>query len=568
MEGMPAHSFKWAVQHLLFPLQHLPKDSATNRYRDKHEQRKQFELRRGPSSAVAMIPRLDWWDHTNPYPEGPERTFMRYTQSPDAEYCPYSGYEMVSVWIGAYQNQGQAPNLTIPSHGGVTRHLASTFNNTKSAGWTITSTVGYKEAWDLGAFWQYFVGQNRSLAQASRPRIVPTFLDASQIRKPPCVFSEPGHGQESIPWRISTAFGLYLTEALARVQSTFLNGTVLCHTNTTGQENVYILGNINANDPRWWPQDMSFTDFAHEQGWAEIKFTVSRYGYGWGFRGLPIKLAAVVLGLQALLGLTHIGFITIGGWSAKSWSTMGEMLILAINSTKLLGQCKTLRPHAPCSSNAQPIYVCNPTGHFLGVIGKVLTPSKAGSSTGPIVDAVERKDFDRSSFNHENAFAINTLRHFEIIFREEHGSFKTFTNNAARMDSVAVEVVHNALHALRTSTHMLSSSHTTQQIELAFHLKATFDGFERFLFKPVDGAGSTICVAIGVLFSITVILKNKSHDLQVQIIIESGVEPVLQALFGLLSITYRSTGILAVLQEFSEWELNPCEFWRTSIDLG
>ncbi|KAL8781853.1 MAG: hypothetical protein Q9213_005828 [Squamulea squamosa] len=488
----------------------------------------------GPSSAVALIPRLDWWDHTNPYPEGPERAFMRYrasdlwptsitkdlihpgcadTESPDAEYCPYSGYKMVSEWIGAHQNQGQTPNLTIPSHGGVTRHLASTFNNTKSAGWTIASTVGYKEAWDLGAFWQYVVGQNRSLAQPSRPRIAPTFLDASQIRKPvvqvecaahyswspldfelphqlltdpddlfsntepwsiqastirsqagfhnlfpnvtigeqvhtqqlptaftwidtswlvngpsigavfaintpngsialmpcsvaaywtptsifldpkselviqednsnpledillwqrlsiasdwaatmnpkftndnglettyiqhmmerynnnsssPVVFSEPGHGQESIPWRISTALGLYLTEALARVQSTFWNGTVLCHTNATGQENVYILGNLNANDPQWWPEDMSFTDYAQEKGWAELKFTVRRYGYGWGFRGLPTKLAAFVLGLQALLGLIHIGFITVGGWSAKSWSTMGEMLILAINST-------------------------------------------------------------------------------------------------------------------------------------------------------------------------------------------------------------------------------------------
>ncbi|KAI4276554.1 MAG: hypothetical protein L6R38_005641 [Xanthoria sp. 2 TBL-2021] len=491
----------------------------------------------GPSSAVAMIPRLDWWDHTNAYPEGSERAFMRYrasdlwptsitkesippscadTESADAEYCPYSGYEVVSEWVGAHQNQGQVPNLTVPSHGGVTRHLASKYDD-KSAGWTITSTVGYKEAWDLGAFWQYAVGQSRSLAQPERPRIAPGFVDRTQIRKPevrvqcaayyswssrdlelpsqhlvehvvgsnnqlsntdpwliqssilrsqprfhdlfpdagdkdqkhlhqfptaftwvdtsgisngpsigavfavntpnqsvalvpcsivaywtptsifldpksemviqeetpdplkqslsglrmtiasdwadamnpnftddnglettyiqhmmerynnnsssPVIFSEPGYGQESIPWRIATALGLYLTEALARVQSTFWNGTVLCHTNVTNQENVYILANLNANDPQWWPENKTFTDYAHEQGWAELEFAVQRYGYGWGFRGVPIKLAAAVLVLQASLGLTHMGIIVFGGWNAMSWSTMGEMLVLAINSS-------------------------------------------------------------------------------------------------------------------------------------------------------------------------------------------------------------------------------------------
>ncbi|KAL8810330.1 MAG: hypothetical protein Q9200_002667 [Gallowayella weberi] len=485
----------------------------------------------GPSSAVAMIPRLDWWDHRNPYPEGPERAFMRYkpldlwpssitkelihpgcadTHSPDAEYCPYSGYEIVSEWVGAHQNQGQGPNLTIPNHGSVTRHLGTIYQGPKSEGWTVSSTVGYKEAWDIGAFWQYNVQQSRAVAQLSRPRIAPAFLDATPIKKPlvlvecagqyswdprnvelphrflqepefpwkydssnfqsqptfrtlfpnatnatqehqgqvptafawintsliadgpslgaifaintpntvalipcsisawwtpaspyldpnsdlviqedtpnpletstqtsaqwtpittistdwadtmnlnftdangrestyiahmmerynddsssPIVFAEPGYGQESIPWRVSTALGLYLTEALARVQSTFWNGTVLCHTDASGQEEVYILGNLNAQDPRWWPEGMSFVDYAQREGWAEVRFQVRRYGYGWGFRGLPIKLAAVVLVLQALLGVVHVGFIVFGGWSVKAWSTMGEMLVLAVNS--------------------------------------------------------------------------------------------------------------------------------------------------------------------------------------------------------------------------------------------
>ncbi|KAL8675772.1 MAG: hypothetical protein Q9186_007616, partial [Xanthomendoza sp. 1 TL-2023] len=425
----------------------------------------------GPSSAVALIPRLEWWEHSNPYPEGSERGFMRYkpsdlwptsitkelihpgcadSKSPDAEYCPYSGYEMVSEWIGAHQNQGQGPNLTIPNHGSVTRHLGSIYKGPKTEGCTISSTVGYKEAWDLGAFWQYNVQQNRPIAQVHSPRIAPAFLDTAPIMKPlvqvecaaqyswdprsidlphlhlqdpdipwkidsssfqsqanfqdlfpdttnttqehqgqvptaftwintstiingpslaaifaintpntsvvllpcsinahwtpasiyldpnsdlviheadadlrstlsqssppltistdwadnlnqnltddngfattttsipqmiqrynnnsssPVIFSEPGFAQESISWRVSTALGLYSTEALARVQSTFWNGTVLCHIDAkSGREEVYELGNLNARGLQWWSENTTFVDFAQQKGWAEMEF--------------------------------------------------------------------------------------------------------------------------------------------------------------------------------------------------------------------------------------------------------------------------------------------------------
>ncbi|KAL8669020.1 MAG: hypothetical protein Q9168_006375 [Polycauliona sp. 1 TL-2023] len=486
----------------------------------------------GPSSAVALIPRLDWWDHTNPYPEGPERTFVRYkasdlwptsitTQlippgcadsgSPDAAYCPYSGYEMVSDWVSAHQNEGQAPNITVPGQGGVARLLASSRYDSstnlrppstplppdeKNSGNTTAWTVGYKEAWDLGAFWQYAVEKNRSIGQTSRPRIAPRFVDDEPIRKPavevvcaahyswsmqdlaqslgdpwlaqlrsqpkfdalfsdvvegtqahlgqiptafswidpsymvngsigavfavntpndsvalvpcsvvaywqpaslfldpksdmiiheqavsaeqssnwsaisiasdwadamnpnitddngvettyiqrmverynynssnPVILSEPGYGQESIPWRISTALGLYLTEALARVHSSYLNATVICHTNSTNQEQVFILGNLNADDQQWWPRNQSFIDYAHEQGWAELEFKISRYGYSWGFEGFVVIAASAVLVLQALIGLAHLGYIVCGGWLVPSWATMGEMLVLAIKSS-------------------------------------------------------------------------------------------------------------------------------------------------------------------------------------------------------------------------------------------
>ncbi|KAL8993774.1 MAG: hypothetical protein Q9169_006094 [Polycauliona sp. 2 TL-2023] len=479
----------------------------------------------GPSSAVGLIPRLDWWHHPNPHPEGSERAFLRYKASdlwptsitkdlipqncadpgsPDAENCPTGGYEMVKNWVGAHQSQGQEPNITVPGHRGVARLLASSMDDEfesgfqydsimspleydnrmapiehdgKTFGSSNTSTVGYREAWDLGAFWQYSVRQNRSVAETRRPRIAPRFIDRSPIRKPvvevvcaaeyewstrdpaqsqneswlvqfrshpkfdglfsdtvegkqmhlgqvPTAFtwintsdivdgpsigavfaptaiffgprsdliireqaspfdpmysptqmtiatdwadamnpnltdangiettyiqnmierynsnssssvilSEPGYGQESIPWRISTALGLYLTEALTRVHATSNNGTVLCHTNARKQEKVFMLGDLDADEPQWWPQNQSFIDYAHEQGWAELEFRVARYGYSWSFEGRLVKAAVAVLVMQALIGLAHICYIISGGLTIPSWSTMGEMLILAIDSS-------------------------------------------------------------------------------------------------------------------------------------------------------------------------------------------------------------------------------------------
>ncbi|KAL8879250.1 MAG: hypothetical protein Q9198_003104, partial [Flavoplaca austrocitrina] len=98
-------------------------------------------------------------------------------------------------------------------------------------------------------------------------------------------------------------------------------------------ESVFILGDLNGYHSQWWPQDKSFIDYAHEQGWAELEFAIARYGYGWGFQGKTVKLATAALVLQALIGTVYLGLIISGIWKPSSWATMGEMLIFAINSS-------------------------------------------------------------------------------------------------------------------------------------------------------------------------------------------------------------------------------------------
>ncbi|KAL8781854.1 MAG: hypothetical protein Q9213_005829 [Squamulea squamosa] len=164
-------------------------------------------------------------------------------------------------------------------------------------------------------------------------------------------------------------------------------------------------------------------------------------------------------------------------------------------------------------------------------------------------------------------------------------TIETLTDDAARIESVAAGTVHHALHALLISTMILHALHQMQadnpasnqltledidvasREELMNYLVAVFDGLEHFLFRPADGAGSAICVAIGILFVVTIVLRRATNTFHIPMLKDAGVERVLQALFGLHSITYRSTGILNVLQTFSGRELDASKFCRISISL-
>ena len=60
--------------------------------------------------------------------------------------------------------------------------------------------------------------------------------------------------------------------------------------------------------------------------------TVQRNGYGYGFQGLPIKLATAALMMYLVLVLAHVVFICTSGQTYHGYSNMGEIIALAWNS--------------------------------------------------------------------------------------------------------------------------------------------------------------------------------------------------------------------------------------------
>jgi hypothetical protein len=138
--------------------------------------------------------------------------------------------------------------------------------------------------------------------------------------------------QIAIPRCLQTALALYLTDASCRSQSAvpaYLLATG--HTKAAIKaQAIYPLGQGNAianNITRITP-----TDFDESVRSTQFHFRILRYGYGYGFRGVTIYIATVALLLHVLVALIHIGVVMTKGMSSSSWGSVGEMIVLAVNS--------------------------------------------------------------------------------------------------------------------------------------------------------------------------------------------------------------------------------------------
>ncbi|KAL8690965.1 MAG: hypothetical protein Q9218_003703 [Villophora microphyllina] len=171
------------------------------------------------------------------------------------------------------------------------------------------------------------------------------------------IFTEPDHwGNKSLDWRLSTSLGLYLVEGLAYAFADPLKASMLYRkAPNVNQSYIRYLDNINEprykegyrdgklnwvemRDPRWHWENLSHIShdpwdvWAPQNGYSEIKFTVKRNGYGYGFEGVPIKLATTVLVLYLVLALTHVIFVISIGRVYRGYSNVGDMLALAWSS--------------------------------------------------------------------------------------------------------------------------------------------------------------------------------------------------------------------------------------------
>ena len=89
---------------------------------------------------------------------------------------------------------------------------------------------------------------------------------------------------------------------------------------------------VEPRDPRWNDTILPWDEWAPENGYTEITMTVQRNGYGYGFEGVPIKLAAIVLTIYIALVCVHLIAMVVGGRIYKGCSDMGDMLALAWGS--------------------------------------------------------------------------------------------------------------------------------------------------------------------------------------------------------------------------------------------
>jgi hypothetical protein len=60
---------------------------------------------------------------------------------------------------------------------------------------------------------------------------------------------------------------------------------------------------------------------------------VLRYGYGYDFRGILVSIAVAIPLIHVALALLYMGIVLAGALSNSAWSTMGDIMVLAVNSS-------------------------------------------------------------------------------------------------------------------------------------------------------------------------------------------------------------------------------------------
>ena len=162
----------------------------------------------GPSSAVAMIPRLDWWDVSRVDAFGAEyhdRVYFNRTQDelwpanitnaiyanvsqctvPDNQDCAVRASDLVAPWIRRHQSFGTKPNITVFQDAEWTRYLTSQGGPPDNSSWTVSSTIGSIFGHDLNNYWDWLVENSSLPTNIHRPLLRPAFLNSTfKFRKP------------------------------------------------------------------------------------------------------------------------------------------------------------------------------------------------------------------------------------------------------------------------------------------------------------------------------------------------------------------------------------------------
>ncbi|KAL8703301.1 MAG: hypothetical protein Q9201_003515 [Fulgogasparrea decipioides] len=168
----------------------------------------------GPSSAVAIIPRLDWWTVPMDMAFGTDYTERVYLNHSKAElwpanitkaiygdtnqcnpngtgnyydYCPVRAMNVVFPLIEIYGIQATPPNIIISEDSKIGRFLTSKDDPSSDSGWTVTSTAGSMFARDFHSYLTWLADNSSILANIKHPLLRPSFLDPKFRMRAPLV---------------------------------------------------------------------------------------------------------------------------------------------------------------------------------------------------------------------------------------------------------------------------------------------------------------------------------------------------------------------------------------------
>ena len=163
----------------------------------------------GPSSAIAMIPELEWWKVNDPFNGTSGATFINASYADlwpsEVTYdllptdgngftincnittmtdgaCPCAGFEYIDSWANGFLGSFQSPNITI-NNGRITRYLSATAAN-QGESWSAASAVSLGTAGMLGSLQDYAKLNNLELANLARPIYIPSMTADSPMMKP------------------------------------------------------------------------------------------------------------------------------------------------------------------------------------------------------------------------------------------------------------------------------------------------------------------------------------------------------------------------------------------------
>ena len=179
--------------------------------------------------------------------------------------------------------------------------------------------------------------------------------------------SVQGATGDKIAHCLESVSALYIADSLSRLRSSLPTYLVMS-LGKDGLPNVTTLGSAKT------PGD--FADMTDDKlgllhdptKYVRIHLPMSRYGYEYGFRGVTIYIATSILLLHVLLCLFNIRSILSRGRSSDAWTSMSEMLVLAINSPPAEQLRNTCTGVSKLRTWVKLVYVSETLEDHLGIV--------------------------------------------------------------------------------------------------------------------------------------------------------------------------------------------------------